>query len=134
VNRTGEGRDLATFTEVEEITSEIEPVEAMQNDPRGGTIRPAGKQKPPKVILRRPFTAGMEIWTWHAQVLKGAMATARKSAVLTMFNANNKAIATYHLENAWPSKIEIGAQKDDGSGPLSETVTLICDELRRIAP
>ena len=129
-----DGREQANFTEIVEIASEIEVSEYQANGSSGVTLgKSFGKQKPPAVVLRRPFTASTEIWSWQDLALKGNPA-ARKSATLTMLNANGKNIATYQLENAWPSKIEIGAQRVDGSGPLSETVTLACDGLRRTNP
>ena len=48
-------------------------------------------------------------------MLLGDMAAARKSCSLVMFNTKGKPVARYHLENAWPSKIEIGALKAGAS-------------------
>ena len=42
-------------------------------------------------------------------------------------------VARYHLENAWVSKIEIGALKAGASEVLMETVTIACETLQRIA-
>ncbi len=41
----------------------------------------------------------------------GNMAAARESCSLVMYNVDGKPVARYHLEDAWPSKIEIGASE-----------------------
>jgi hypothetical protein len=51
-----------------------------------------------------------------------------------MFNTSGEAVAKHHLENAWPSKVEISAAEAGPTGSLIETVTLTCDTLQRVAP
>ena len=53
----------------------------------------------------------MELWTWHEAVLNGDMAAARKSCSLVMYGPNGKPVARYHLENAWPAKLEVGGMQ-----------------------
>ena len=59
---------------------------------------------------------------------------AGKCAWLFMYDAPGARVARYHLENAWPAKLEIGSLKAGASSILLETVTLVCDNLRRVAP
>jgi hypothetical protein len=51
-----------------------------------------------------------------------------------MYNTHGTPVARYHLENAWPAKIEIGAMKVGASKVLMETVTLTCERIERVAP
>jgi phage tail-like protein len=44
-----------------------------------------------------------------------------------MYNADGKPVARYHLEDAWPSKVEIGALKADSNEVAVESITL-CHE------
>ena len=46
---------------------------------------------------------------------------------LVMYNYDGKPVARYHLENAWPSKMEIGALKAGSTEVLMETVTIVCE-------
>lgn len=73
------------------------------------------------------------MWTWHETARFGEMGAARKSCSLVMFDAAGKPVARYHLENAWPSKIELGALRAGSSEVLTETVTIVCDHLQRVA-
>ena len=85
-------------------------------------------------MLKRGKNNSMELWGWHEAVLSGNMAAARKSCSLVMYNVEGKPVARYHLEHAWPSKIEIGALKAGASEVLMETVTMVCEHIQRVAP
>ncbi len=85
-------------------------------------------------MLKRGKNSSMELWGWHESVLSGNMAAARKSCSLVMYNVDGKPVARYHLEHAWPSKIEIGALKAGASEVLMETVTMVCEHIQRVAP
>ena len=51
----------------------------------------------------------MELWLWHEAVLMGDIVAARKSCSLVMYATDGTPVARYHLEMAWPSKLEVGA-------------------------
>ena len=76
----------------------------------------------------------MELWLWHEAVLMGDIIAARKSCSLVMYATDGTPVARYHLEMAWPSKLEIGALKAGASEVLMETVTLVCEMIQRVAP
>ena len=61
-------------------------------------------------------------------------AAARKSATLVMYNTAGEPVARYHLENAWPAKLEIGSFSCRRGPVLMETVTLVSENLQRVAP
>jgi len=42
-------------------------------------------------------------------------------------------LARYHLQKTWPFRIEVGPLNVSPSESLLETVTLICDHVRRVA-
>jgi len=111
------------------------------------------RAKPPTVTLKRGKNTSMEMWAWHEAARMGDMTAARKSAMLVMYDYDGKPVARYHLENAWPSKIELrgstpaldaGGSKvavetleiaHPGLGEASlETVTLVCDHIQRVSP
>ena len=61
------------------------------------------------------------------------MSAARKNASLVMYDYEGKPVARYHLTNAWPSKIEIGALKAGASEVLIETVTIVAERIERVS-
>ena len=61
----------------------------------------------------------------------GDIAVAQKNCTLTLYNTEGNPVARYHLEKAWPSKIEIAGLKVGANEMLMETVTLVAE---RISP
>jgi len=127
---TIDGVELAAFSELAGLTSEVDVPFA----PEGETIlkKLPGKRTPPTVTLKRGMTKNVELWSWHEAALSGG-AAAMKNATLVMYDATGKPVARYHLEHAWPSKLEIGALKAGSSEVLYETVTLTAENLQRLA-
>jgi phage tail-like protein len=132
---TIDGYEIAAFSELSGITTEVEPVDYLEStDEQAAMAKLPGKAKPPTVVLKRGKTAGMELWAWHESVRRGDIAAARKSCSLVMYNTEGKPVGRYYLEHAWPSKLEISAIKVGSSEVLYETVTLTCEHLQRVAP
>jgi len=69
-----------------------------------------------------------------AAFMLGDIVAARKSCSLVMYATDGTAVARYHLEMAWPSKLEVGGLKAGASEVLYETVTLVCEHIQRVAP
>jgi hypothetical protein len=64
----------------------------------------------------------------HARELQSwALTQKRADLDVVMYNADGKPVARYHLEDAWPSKLEIGALKSDSNEVAVESLTL-CHE------
>jgi phage tail-like protein len=51
-----------------------------------------------------------------------------------MYNYDGQPVARYHLENAWPSKMEIGGLRAGSSEVLMETVTITTESIQQVAP
>ncbi|MGH3903134.1 MAG: phage tail protein [Pseudonocardiaceae bacterium] len=131
---TIDGHEIATFSELIGIISEVEPVEYLAStDKEVVSAKLPGKRKPPTLTLKRGKNTSMELWAWHEAVLTGQVAAARKSCSLVMYNSEGKSVARYHLENAWPSKIEIGVLKAGSSEVLTESVTIVCEHIQRLS-
>ena len=127
---TVDGVQVASFSELGKITSE-----APSDDFAGRVLKKLpGKRTPPTVTLARGLTSDLGIFAWHQAVVEGQVAAARKNADLVMFSATGDAVAKYHMENAWPSKLVVEPSKSGSSGVLVETVTFTCDRLVRVAP
>ena len=131
---TADGSELASFSELQGITSEVTPTEYMSSTDKKIVQRKLpGTAKPPTVVLKRGQTSGMELFAWHEAARKGQL-SARKSCTLTMYDSAGEAVAKYYLPNAWPLKLEISALKAGSSEVLYETVHLTADGIQRLAP
>jgi len=132
---TIDGYEIASFAELLGITTEVEAVELMESTDKSVVLKKLpGKVKPPTLVLKRGKNTSMELWAWHEAVLNGDIVAARKSCSLVMYSTDGKPVARYHLEHAWPAKLEIGALKAGASEVLMETVTLVCEHIQRVAP
>jgi len=118
-----EGREIASFSELQGIRTEVTPVETVPSPTKWGDI-----------VLKRGLTPGIEMSSWLEAAQAGGVAGARKNASITMYDTMGKPVARYHLENAWPAKIEIGALKAGASEVLMETVTISAERIQRVAP
>ena len=132
---TIDGYEIAAFSELQGITTQVDVVDFLQSSDKEVMLtKLPAKRTPPTVILKRGKNNSMELWSWHEAVLAGDMAAARKSCSLVMYNTDGKPVARYHMENAWPAKIEIGGLKAGASEVLMESVTVVCEHIQRVAP
>jgi phage tail-like protein len=132
---TIDGSEIATCSELTGITTSVDVVDFIESSDKEVVMRKLpGRRNPPTVVLKRGKNNSMELWAWHESVLQGNMAAARRSCSLVMYNVDGKPVARYHLEDAWPAKIEIGGLKAGASEVLMESVTLTCTHIQRVAP
>ena len=129
-----DGHSLAVFSELAGISSAVDVVDYISSTATETILKKLpGKRTPPTVTLKRGMTKNIEMAAWHELVVLGDVAAARKSCSLTMFNTKGEPVARYHLTDAWPAKIEIGALKAGASEVLIETVTIVCEHLQRVS-
>ena len=131
---TVDGYEIASFSELQGIRTEIRTVEFIESGERG-LVQMNLPANPvlATLQLKRAQTSDPQLWAWHEAARFGEMGAARKSCSLVMYDASGKPVARYHLENAWPSKIELGALRAGSSEVLTETVTIVCDHLQRVS-
>src|SRR5687767_851958 len=80
------------------------------------------------ITLAGGRTQGIEMAAWHELVILGDIAAARKSASIVMYNTSGSPVRTYHLTNAWPSKLSLDSTQ---RGQLrAATVMLMYETLR----
>jgi phage tail-like protein len=132
---TTDGYELASFSELQGITSEVTPTVYIGGADKATILKKLpGARKPPTLVLKRGMAGGMELFAWHEAARRGDIAAARKSCTLTMYNSAGEPVAKYLLANAWPFKLEISALKAGSSEVLYETVHLTADSIQRLAP
>lgn len=131
---TIDGYEIASFSELQGITTEVKPVELIESTDKEIILKKLpGKTEPATLVLKRGKNSSMELWAWHEAVLMGDIVAARKSCSLVMYSTDGKPVARYHLEHAWPSKLEIGAMKAGASEVLMETVTIVAERIQRVS-
>jgi phage tail-like protein len=130
---TIDGHSLAVFSELVGISSSVDIEHIRLDTNRKHKLKKLpGKRTPPTVTLKRGMTRNIELAAWHELVILGDVA-ARKNVTLTMYDVTGDPVVRYHLTNAWPSKLEIGALKAGASSVLLETVTLVAEFIQRVS-
>jgi hypothetical protein len=80
------------------------------------------------ITLAGGRTKNIEMAAWHELVILGDVAAARKSATIVMYNGSGRPVKTYHLTNAWPSKLSLDSTQ--GGRLRTATVMLMYETLR----
>jgi phage tail-like protein len=130
-----DGAEVAMFTELQNMWSEVEPIEFYHNAGNGGSPTLAklpGKTKSPTISLKRGSDSNMYMWTWHEAVKKGQYGDSLRSGSINMYDTTGtKKVAMYEFTDAWCSKMSLSGLKAGASEVLIEEVTITCTSLDR---
>ena len=121
-----DGVQIASFSELAGISSTVDLIPSDEGPLLGRSVKSVS------IVLRRPMNRDMTVSSWHEAAQAGIQA-ARKSCSLVMYDAEGTPVARYYLENAWPSKVDIGSLKAGSSEVLMETVTMTCEFIQRVS-
>jgi phage tail-like protein len=127
---SGKVNGSLSFSELSNITSEVDPAEYYHSSTAGVTLaKQFGKTKPATVTLKRGMDDDASLWTWHQGVLDGDPSARSTSCSLIMYDTQQNPKAQYYLYNAWPSKLAVDGLKAGASEVVFTTVTLTCDQI-----
>jgi phage tail-like protein len=124
-----------TFSELSNISMEVEPHEYIYTDSLGTIThtKQYGKTAPPKVTLKKPMDTDRTLWLWHLAVQAGND-MAKIDVALQVWNAGSPDVKPmspplfqWNLQKAWPSKLEVAGMKAGGTETGVLTVTFACE-------
>ena len=129
-----DGIELAQFSELSGITSEIDVIELKENTRDGKPIikKLPGARKPPTITLKRAKNSSMALWDWHYSMYQGKVQDARKTGSVVLYDYSFGEVARYNFTNGWVSKVTMGAAKAGSNEVLMEEVSIVCEELTRV--
>ena len=81
------------------------------------------------VTLVRSLTREATFTDWAHQT-KTQGEAARRDVTLVVFATDGSPVARYHLENAWPSRLEVGTVGRGGQPLVVERLTLTYDDVQ----
>lgn len=86
-----------------------------------------------EVTIKRHMTSDMSMWTWRKLVEEGKMKDARVHGTITLYDGSEemKAVATWTLDNAWPSAISGPDMSAKANETAVETLTIQHEGLTR---
>lgn len=126
--------EIAQFSELSGITSEIDVIELKENTRDGKPLikKLPGARKPPTITLKRAKNASMDLWNWHYAMYQGNVADARRNGSIVLYDYTFGEVARYNFFNGWVSKITMGAAKAGANEVLTEECSIVCEEIIRV--
>ncbi|MBB4893795.1 phage tail-like protein [Streptomyces olivoverticillatus] len=119
------------LAEVSGLSIEQDVIVYQQNSAQGHVevkLLP-GVQKNGQCTVVRGMTQSPSFTTWINESIHGQMSTARKNASIIMMDYEDNPVKRYNLRNAWCSKIDASTLKAGEASALTETVTIVFEEL-----
>ncbi|ARX87314.1 phage tail protein [Streptomyces alboflavus] len=119
------------LAEVSGLTLEQDVIVHQQNSAQGKpevNLLP-GVQKNGQCTVVRGMTQSSSFTTWINDSINGQMSTARKNASIIMMDYQDNPVKRYNLRNAWCSKVDASTLKAGEAAALTETVTIVFEEL-----
>lgn len=136
-NRFGisiDGVQIASFSELQGISTEVDVIEHLESTDDGvrvskipGVTRPKGEVK-----FKMAMGTNLEMNSWLEAAQAGMMEQARKSCSLVMYDAENKPVARFYLENAWPMKCVLSPLRAGGNEVMQQEWSLTFETIQRV--
>ncbi len=119
------------LTEVSGLGWERDVIEVREGgDPDATPRRLPGRMKPGEVTLSRGLTTDLTFEQWMRDPVP--VGQPRRSVSIALFDAEGRAVARYHLEHAWPSKLAVTGLRSGGTEIALESLTLVHEGLERV--
>ena len=129
-----DGVQIASFSELQGITTEVDVIEHIESTDEGvrvmkipGVTRPKGEVK-----FKMAMGSNLEMNAWLEAAQSGMMSQARKSCSLVMYDAENKPVARFYLENAWPTKCVLNPLRAGGNDVMQQEWSLTFEGIQRV--
>jgi phage tail-like protein len=129
---TVDGYEVASFAELQGITTTVTPIEFLKSSDQTILQKSPSTRTPPTVTLKHGRATSMELWAWHEAALMGNMSAARRSASLAVYAYERDPVLRYNLEQAWPSKLEMGGLKAGTTELMMESITIAYEFMERV--
>jgi phage tail-like protein len=126
--------EIAQFSELSGITSEIDVIELKENTTGGKPVikKLPGARKPPTITLKRAKNISTALWDWHYAMYQGKVSDARRNGSIILNDFAQGEVARYNFTNGWVSKVNVGTLKAGANEVLMEECTIVCEDLQRV--
>jgi len=126
--------EIAQFTEISGLVSEIDVIELKENTRDGKLVihKSPGAMKPPTITLKRAKNSSKALWDWHEAMLQGKVSESRKNGSVILKSYDGTEVARYNFTNAWVSKVSTGTLKAGANEVLMEEASLVCESFVRV--
>lgn len=129
-----DGVQIASFSELQGITTKVDVIEFRESTEDGVRIAkiPGATAPEGEVKFKMSMGTNLEMNSWLEAAQAGMMDQARKSCSLVMYDAENKPVARFYLENAWPSKCTLSPMRAGGNDVLQQEWSIVYETIQRV--
>ena len=129
-----DGVNIATFSELQGITTKVDVIEFREATAEGVRISkiPGATAPEGEVKFKMAMGTNLEMNSWLEAAQAGMMDEARKSCSLVMYDAENKPVARFYLENAWPAKCVLSPMRAGGNDVLQQEWSIVYETIQRV--
>jgi phage tail-like protein len=119
------------LAEVSGLSLEQDVIEYQQVSAQGKPVtkKLPGVKKAGTCTVVRGMTQSAAFNTWITESINGVMGSARKNATIMVMDYQNNPVKRYNMRNAWCSKVDASTLKAGEASALTETVTIVFEEL-----
>ena len=121
------GVNVASFSEVSGLESEIEVVEYRAGSEPSHVRKLPGLRKYANITLKRGVIQSDDLWQWHKEALDGKVE--RRSGSIILLEDNREEAIRWNFYKAWPSKYEGPVLHAMSNAVAIETLTLACERI-----
>ena len=129
-----DGVQIASFSELQGITTKVDVIEHRESTEAGVRIMkiPGATAPEGEVKFKMAMGTNLEMNAWLEAAQSGMMDQARKSCSLVMYDAANKPVARFYMENVWPSKCVLSPMRAGGNDVLQQEWSLVYETIQRV--
>jgi phage tail-like protein len=108
------------------VTVPITEIEGLSPEATSTGRKIMGKVKATRVTIKFAYDKREPLVRWHALARENHL-KARREVTIVQYDNKGAAFRRYKLENAWPSKIEIGGLKAGSAQPAEGRMIIDCE-------
>ncbi len=129
-----QGQITGAFKECTGLGSENEVVEYKASGQKGEYVikKVPGRMTWNDITLKRGITDAMDMWDWRKLVEEGKIDEARKNGSIVMFSQDNKEMARWDFNNAWPKSLKGPTANAANNEVAIEELTITHEGYKRV--
>jgi phage tail-like protein len=120
-----DGLSIGWFTACSGLTLEFEAIKFKEGN--GSKIierkRP-GHASYEQIVLKRGFTQNKALYDWFTEVSEADAATPYKTGAINIYDRTQKKVATFNINQAWPSKLSVSDLNSSSDEVMVEELTI----------
>jgi phage tail-like protein len=121
------------FREFSGASLEVSPIQYKTFNVNTGmptTMQVAGRTDPGTVTLKRGLMPDLKMLKWASLVTQGKLMDARATVTITLQDRQYRPRITVTLQNAWPSKFQMGSMNVETNEIQAEELTIVYEQMQ----